>query len=334
MSRNAVAEREPRNNIEAVCRTIDSADMRQRMAQALPENVSIERFTRVVLTAIQQEPALADADKPSLFNSCINAAKDGLLPDKREGALVVYNTRDGDGWVKRVQWLPMVAGVLKRMGEAGIQAYAANVHRNDRIRIWNDADGQHVEHDFDAFGDRGEFIGVYAVAQLKDGRRYIEHMGRDEIDRVMAASKSKDRKTGEPTGPWRDWYDRMAQKSVLHRLGRRVPITIGDDRADRLVSTLRREDEFAQERQVHAAVEALPRGKPATAPPKAIDDAPPADDGEFDVDPHAVLARCASVESVREFMGMVERGELGELDDDAVSSLADAASARIAELQA
>lgn len=315
----------PRNNVEAVCKTIDSKDMRLRMEQALPDGVSVERFVRVVLTAVQQEPSLADADKPSLFNACINAAKDGLLPDKREGALVVFNTkekRDGkDVWVKKVQWMPMVAGVIKRMGEAGIQAYASSVHRNDRVRLWNDAEGQHIEHDFDAFGERGEFVGVYAVAQLKDGRRYIEHMNLDELERARAASKAPD------SGPWASWPDRMAQKSVLHRLGRRVPITIGDDKGERLASTLKREEEFVAERVVHSDVERLPLGKPETRAPKAIvrDDVP-------DPEPRVLLSRCADLESVREFIAMLERGDFGDLSQQEFDDLASAAAERAVEI--
>lgn len=228
-----------------VCGLISGPDFKGKLAQALPDGVSVDRFTRTALTAIQMNPKVVSADRQSLYNSVIRAAQDGLMPDGREGALVIYSEHVGGGqYADKVQFQPMVAGVIKRFGEAGVLAYAASVHENDKIRIWNDDTGQHVQHDPDTFGDRGKFIGVYAVARTPDGRTYVESMNLTEIDRVKAASKSKDRKTGEMKGPWKDWPDRMAQKSVLHRLGRRVPFSSGNKAGELLAQTLESDREL------------------------------------------------------------------------------------------
>jgi recombinational DNA repair protein RecT len=49
---------------------------------------------------------------------------------------------------------------------------------------------------------------------------------------VRRASKSPDK------GPWAEWTDRMAQKSALHRVAKRMPIL-----DQRLADALRREDD-------------------------------------------------------------------------------------------
>lgn len=225
------------NLVASVCTTISQPSFKDKLAQALPPGIDVDRFTRTALTAIQMKPEIVEADRQSLYNAVISAAQQGLMPDNREGAIVVYNTKVNGQWVKAAQFQPMVAGVIKRFGDAGILAYAASVHRNDKFELWNDDTGQHVRHEPQVFGDRGEFCGTFAVARTPDGRTYVETMTLDDIERIKAASRSKDRE-GNAVGPWKDWSDRMAQKSALHRLGRRVPISTGTDASDRLASVI------------------------------------------------------------------------------------------------
>src|SRR5579872_7163533 len=89
----------------------------------LPGNIPVERFKRMVITALNTNPDLAQADRRSLFNSCIKCASDGLLPDGREAALVVYNTKIKRGSreyrADMVRYLPMIAGIRKRMHNSG-----------------------------------------------------------------------------------------------------------------------------------------------------------------------------------------------------------------------
>ena len=54
----AIAERQPRTNVEAVCQTIARPEFKERLAAALPPGINPDRFQRVVLTAIQQNPDL------------------------------------------------------------------------------------------------------------------------------------------------------------------------------------------------------------------------------------------------------------------------------------
>lgn len=191
---------------------------------ALPAHIPVERFMRVVLTATQRNPDLVAANRQSLFNSALLAAQDGLLPDGREGSLVIYNTKvkkDGkESWVKAVQWMPMIAGILKKCRNSGelssIEAHT--VHANDKFSYRIGIDDQPV-HEPEWFGDRGDIVGVYAVAKLKDGSRVSEIMSRAEVESVRAVSRAKD------SGPWVQWWGEMARKSVLRRLSKRLPIS-------------------------------------------------------------------------------------------------------------
>lgn len=221
------------NALTTVCRAIADPAMAAKFRAVLPPKVSIDRFTRVTIAAIQQNPSVLEADRQSLYNACVHAAARGLMPDGREGVLTVFNTKSGNDWIKKVQFLPMVEGVIKEMAQAGVKAYAVSVHANDEIEVWNDEAGQHVRHKPVMIGDRGERVGALAVATDADGRTYVEFMTREELARAAAKSRSKDR-DGNPTGPWRDSPERMEQKTVLHRLRRRVPMIGYDEIAERL----------------------------------------------------------------------------------------------------
>lgn len=187
----------------------------------LPPSVSIQAFSRAANISIMQTPGLDQADKDSVFNSLSKCAADGLVPDGREAALVVFSKKvkgpNGESWVKAAQYMPMVDGVLKRARMSGqVSNIAAKVVcENDSFEYWVDENGEHFKH-VPAFGGRGDLKLVYAFAKV-NGELMIEVMEKTDIDRVKAASKGGD------YGPWKDWYDRMALKSVLHRLSRRLP---------------------------------------------------------------------------------------------------------------
>lgn len=188
---------------------------------ALPAHVPVEKFIRVAMTAINSDPGLQQADRRSLFSAVTKLAQDGLLPDGREAALVIFNTKDRDsgGWVKKVQAMPMVAGLLKMMRQSGEVAWidAHVVRAGDHFQYRPGIDETPI-FEPDWFGERGDVIGAYAIARLKSGEIVPpEIMNRQQIEAVRAVSRSKDK------GPWVDWFDQMALKTVLRRYMKRLP---------------------------------------------------------------------------------------------------------------
>ena len=214
--------------------------MTPEFRNALPNHIKPEKFQRVVMTVVQQTPALLNADRRSLFASCIKCAADGLIPDGREAALVMFGNQ--------VQYMPMLAGIQKRVRNSGeiasIQAHV--IYENDAFVIRRGLD-ETIEHTPLFPGERGKPIGAYAIAKFKDGSDPVfEVMDLSAIERVRGVSRSKN------NGPWVQWWDEMARKTVFRRLSKWLPM---DADADELV---RRDDEI---------------GAP-TEPSGAMDDAP------------------------------------------------------------
>lgn len=196
--------------------------MAPELKAALPAHVSVEKFSRVAMTAIQSNPDLINADRRSLFGAVVRLAQDGLLPDGREAALVIFNTKNkSGGWDKKVQAMPMIAGVLKKVRQSGdvSKVNAQTVHENDHFVVSYGFD-EDIEHSPPALDKpRGNIIGAYATAVLKDGSRLLEVMSLEEIQKVRNVSKAKDR------GPWVDWFGEMARKTVMRRLSKRLPMS-------------------------------------------------------------------------------------------------------------
>ena len=198
-------------------------DRTAQFAAALPAHIPVERFKRVLLTAIQMNPKLATADRPTLFTSAMKAAHDGLLPDGREGALVIYKTKvvinGQDKWVDGVQWMPMIAGLRKKVRNSKeIATWDAKVVYEKDEFLYEDGLDLILKHKPYIDGDPGEIRAVYSVAKLKTGEISVDVMPKFQIDRIRGLSKSPDK------GPWGAHYSEMAKKTVARRHSKVLPM--------------------------------------------------------------------------------------------------------------
>ncbi len=182
----------------------------KQFKSVLPAHIPPAKFMRTVVGAVQNNPKILECDRATIFSACQKAAQDGLVLDGREAALVNFG--------KAAQYMPMVAGMLKKLRNSGqlstITAQA--VHQNDSFK-YNPAMDEVPNHSIDWFGDRGDMIGVYAVARMMDGGVVCEIMNMEQIAKVRRVSRSSDK------GPWKDWPEEMAKKSVLRRIVKYLP---------------------------------------------------------------------------------------------------------------
>lgn len=288
-----------------------------QFAAALPAHIPTERFKRILLTAVQNNPSLATADRQSFFNSAMKAAQDGLLPDGREGAMVIYKTKEKDGgreyWLEKVQWMPMVAGIRKKVRNSGeIETWDAHcVYEKDAFDF-ELGDSPFIKHKPALGGDRGKIIAAYSVAVLKSGEKSREVMSIDEIMAVWRKSSKQKDKDGNPTGPWKDHLGEMCRKTVARRHAKVLPMSTDLD------DLIRRDDDLydmegasdkaqmpAEKRPQLVDFQDLPHSAPATEDPrKPAEPAPTAEK----VDEETGEAREVGVPEAME-LGRVARRE-------------------------
>ncbi len=203
-----------------------------KYGESLPGRIRFEDFRDVFKVAVQRNPRLLQADRASLWLALQQAAAMGLMPDGREGAMVIFgdDSEDEDGnriastanKKKMVQFMPMVRGLVQLVLNTGLVANirCSVVYKGETFK-WKDEGGRlsySHERDFSAAIDEGfdNIIGAYAVIQFKDDSWMMEPMSRRQIDRRRAVSRAK-------KGPWVPWYDEMAKKTVLRHLIKLAP---------------------------------------------------------------------------------------------------------------
>ena len=221
---------EQSNPLTISVNTIKAPEFQSILLKSLPKEINVDKFTHAVVTALRNAPHLfVECDRNSLYNAIVDAARRGLIPDGKQGALVPFNTKVGQNYVKKAQFMIMPQGIIDSLAKVGITVYAQSVYENDEAKFWSDDKGQHVDFKYDPFASRGERVGSFACAQTKDGKTYVETANLDYIERVKKVSRQRDTK-GNLYGPWIEWPEKMEQKTALHLICKRLPtVDIGDD---------------------------------------------------------------------------------------------------------
>lgn len=218
-----------RDAISEVCSVI-SGDLVPKIRQAMENPAESDRFVRVALTAIQQNPALLEGKvhTGSLYNSVIQCAQDGLLPDGREAAFVRwYDKKSG---TNKIRYQPMIGGFRKRAANHGFSLEAHVVYEADEFD-YELGLSPVLKHKPAPLGvDPGRMIGAYAVARHPDhSEPFVDVMRQSEIEQVRAVSK-------QPDGDlWTKWTGEAWKKTVARRLFKTLPLAL-DPRTSSMLS--------------------------------------------------------------------------------------------------
>jgi len=189
--------------------------MTREFETALPQAIPAERFIRTIVTAVQMQPELLEADRRTLISSCMKAAQDGLLLDGREAGLSVYKNRDTG--LKTVSYLPMVGGILKKIRLSGeISSVRAHVvYEGDEFEF-ELGDNERIHHKPN-LAKQTKAVAVYAIAKFRDGDIQREVMSFAQVEKIRAKA------TGIGKACWASEWGEMAKKTVIRRLAKRLP---------------------------------------------------------------------------------------------------------------
>lgn len=216
----------------------EAMQMENELSRALPPHIPKDRFTRVLTTAVQTSMAsnftnLLECDRRSLWQAAMRAAQDGLLPDGREGAILPY--------MGKAQWIPMIGGIRKKARNSGeISTWDVHcVYKNDHF-VLRLGDAPSIEHTYDLAQERGDLIGAYSVALLKDGSKSYEVMSIAEIHAIRNRSQAWQAFAAKKikSTPWATDEAEMARKTVAKRHAKQLPSSADLD------DLMRRDDEL------------------------------------------------------------------------------------------
>lgn len=192
--------------------------MEGEIKRALPKQISVERFTRVVITAIRQNPKLQTCSQVSFLAAMMQSAQLGVEPNTPLGQayLIPYG--------REVQFQLGYQGLLSlayRSGEYK-SIYAKEVYKNDKFEYEYGLEEKLIHVPADE--PEGEPTYYYAVYHLKNGGYGFVVMSRDQVikhkDKYSAAVKAG------KNSPWYTDFDSMAKKTVLKQLLKYAPKSV------------------------------------------------------------------------------------------------------------
>jgi recombination protein RecT len=206
--------------VQTVVQQVRSPVFREQLVDALPESVTVDKFVRVAITAIRENNALAEADLNSLFGSIVKCAQDGLYPDGREAALVLYKGKVG--------YLPMIGGFRKIAAEYGWALRTKAVYANDEFDYTEEPPTM-THRPVRPGAERGALLAAYAVATHRDGRRIQTVLHPEDIAKRRAMAQTQQ--------VWDKWTPEMWEKSAGRAVFSDLPLDSKDrERVERMFS--------------------------------------------------------------------------------------------------
>ena len=183
------------SRIEQVCKGFDVKGSVMDMMQILSKNTKLQSCTPL-----------------SVIGSIITASRLGISldPNKKLAYLIPYG--------KECKLELSYMALIEIMSfELGIKLSAHVVYENDVFEP-EYGGSPNLKHIPKCFGDKGNMIGVYAIAKYPDGTIDFECLDIGQIEACRKVSKN-------PNGVWKTWYNEMAKKSAIRRLFKRLPKT-------------------------------------------------------------------------------------------------------------
>ena len=186
----------------------------KQFATALPKHINSDRFVRIAITTIRQNPKLAQCNQESLLGALMVSAQLGLEPGVLGQCYLIPYGRECQF---QIGYKGMIE-LLRRSGQLK-DIYAYSVYENDEFEMTYglNRDLKHKPN----LQDRGNFIGCYCVAVLKDDARAFEYMTKKEIE---AHGKKFSKTYGN--GPWKTDFEAMAHKTVVKKILKWLPVSV------------------------------------------------------------------------------------------------------------
>ena len=193
----------------------------KQFATALPKHINTDRFVRIAITTIRQNPKLAQCSQESLLGALMVSAQLGLEPGTLGQCYLIPFENKRTGTVEcqfQIGYKGLIE-LLRRSGQLS-DIYSYTVYENDDFNIEYGL-SRTLTHKPN-FDERGEIKGFYAVAILKDGTKAFEYMTKEEI----VKHEEKYRKGSYKNDVWNKNFEEMAQKTVVKKLLKWLPVSV------------------------------------------------------------------------------------------------------------
>lgn len=194
--------------------------MMPEIKKALPNTITPERFSRIVLSAISNNKQLQQCTPNSFLAGMMNAAQLGLEPNTPLGQayLIPYRNKGTLEAQFQIGYKGLI-DLAYRSGQVKT-IYAEEVHENDEFEYELGLEPKLVHKP--AVKDRGEVIYYYAVFKLTNGGEGFAVMSKDDIENHK---KRFSKAANSGFSPWTTNFDEMAKKTVIKKVLKYAPLS-------------------------------------------------------------------------------------------------------------
>jgi recombination protein RecT len=225
MSTTALTEKPTQDLAKVDLKNLLSQEkIKAQITKALPSHLKPDRFLRVATTALMRTPKLANCTTPSFMKCLLELSAFGLEPDGRRAHLIPFeNRKQGTtectliiDW-KGLAELAMRSGIITKL-------HADLVCEND---VFEYDLGAIVSHKIDWKKDRGEPYAAYAMAETKDGAKFVQVLTKAEIEKIRDSSQGyrAAKQYNKTDNPWMTAPGEMWKKTCFRRLSKWLPLS-------------------------------------------------------------------------------------------------------------
>lgn len=216
--------------------------------KALPQHVSADRMLRIALQAVRTTPGLQQCTIESLFGAVVQCSTLGLEPNDTRGLAYLVPFWNNKKRQKECQMIVGYRGFIDLAKRGGNVAHIVGrvVREHDELEITQGTEEKLIHRPYMG-GDRGEIVGAYAVAQMRDDDPPLFYfMPWADLEATREGSAGAwyfDKKAREHKpkldSPWWAHTEAMCAKTAVRRIAKWLPMSIEladavalDDKAD------------------------------------------------------------------------------------------------------
>lgn len=223
-------------NLKTLSSFLNSDSIKSKFAEVLGDKDKGVAFVSSILSVVNSNGQLANADQNSLYTAALMSATLDLPinPSIGHAFLVPFKTKQADGTYKDMVQFQISAKGLKQLAMRSGQFIMMNDSdvREGEITSRNRMTG---EIDFNWIQDTNQrtqkkIIGYVSYFQLQNGFKSTFFLSKEEVELHAKTYSQTYKKYG--TGLWKDQFDKMASKTVIKlHLSKDAPLSSSVQRA-------------------------------------------------------------------------------------------------------
>ncbi len=207
--------------------------MTPELGRALPKHVTPERMSRIVLTAIRQNPKLGECTQASFLGCVLSCASLGLEPNTPLGFAYLIPRMNNKLKPARLECSMQIGyqGMIHLANQAGADVFAYIVRQGDdfQYQFGLEPTIHHVPSE-DPERENKPITHGYCVATRKDGRKSFTVLTKAQIE------KRRERSPAAQDGPWITDYEAMCLKTCVRAHFKWMPKSTENEATHRAIA--------------------------------------------------------------------------------------------------